>query len=192
LRFSCLLDSFLSARIGETFAPPCPPRRGRMGKVQPAYQFQWRDISFFSHKTPQAPAYHCSFSCPQQLMLALSLRTLTSNSRALSRLTSLHTHLAPQSSHTLRTMSTSIPKTMKGVQISKNGGTEVLEYVDMPVPSPGEGQVLIKNNIIGINYIDTYFRSGLYPAPNGFPLVLGREAAGMHISPLWFSSIYIL
>jgi hypothetical protein len=151
-----------------------------MGKVQPAYQFQWRDISFLSPRAPQAPAYHFSFSCPS-LMLALSLRSLTSNSRALSRLTSLYTHLAPQSVHTLRTMSTSIPKTMKGVQISKNGGTEVLEYVDMPVPSPGAGQVLIKNNIIGINYIDTYFRSGLYPAPNGFPLVLGREAAGKQI-----------
>ena len=67
---------------------------------------------------------------------------------------------------------------MKAVQINKNGGTEVLEYTDVPVPEVKEGQVLIKNNIIGLNYIDTYFRSGLYPPPAGFPLVLGREAAG--------------
>lgn len=66
---------------------------------------------------------------------------------------------------------------MKAVQIKKNGGVEVLEYVDVPVPTPGENQVLIKNEIIGINYIDTYFRSGLYPAPK-LPLTLGREAAG--------------
>jgi len=67
---------------------------------------------------------------------------------------------------------------MKAVQISRNGGTEVLEYTDIPVPEVKEGQVLIKNNIIGLNYIDTYFRSGLYPPPAGFPLTLGREAAG--------------
>ena len=67
---------------------------------------------------------------------------------------------------------------MKAVQINKNGGIEVLEYTDVPVPEIKEGQVLIKNNIIGLNYIDTYFRSGLYPPPAGFPLVLGREAAG--------------
>jgi len=66
---------------------------------------------------------------------------------------------------------------MKAIQIKKNGGVEVLEYVDIPTPTPGEGQVLIKNEIIGINYIDTYFRSGLYPAPK-LPLTLGREGAG--------------
>ncbi|KXL50060.1 hypothetical protein M433DRAFT_141418 [Acidomyces richmondensis BFW] len=67
---------------------------------------------------------------------------------------------------------------MKGVIIEKTGGTEVLQYkTDLPVPEPKEGQILVKNNFIGINYIDTYFRSGLYPAPN-FPYILGREAEG--------------
>ena len=50
----------------------------------------------------------------------------------------------------------SVPKTMKGVVIQKNGGTEVLEYkTDVPVPEVKEGEVLIKNDYIGINYIDT-------------------------------------
>ncbi len=57
-----------------------------------------------------------------------------------------------------RTMasSASVPKTMKGVSIAKTGGVEVLDYkTDMPVPSPKEGEVLVKNDFIGINYIDT-------------------------------------
>lgn len=70
-----------------------------------------------------------------------------------------------------------IPATMKAVQIAKNGGPEVLEYVDIPVPTPSAGQVLVKNHFSGINYIDTYFRSGLYAAPY-LPLPLGREASG--------------
>lgn len=53
-------------------------------------------------------------------------------------------------------MSSSIPKEMRGVSISKTGGVEVLDYrADMPVPEPKEGEVLIKNEYIGINYIDT-------------------------------------
>lgn len=52
--------------------------------------------------------------------------------------------------------SSSIPKTMSGVSIAKNGGVEVLEYkADLSVPEPKEGQVLVENDIIGINYIDT-------------------------------------
>ena len=70
-----------------------------------------------------------------------------------------------------------LPKTMKGVRISKTGGTEVLEYrTDLPVPNLKEGQVFVENEYIGINYIDTYFRTGLYPSP--MPLILGREASG--------------
>ncbi|KAF2491992.1 NAD(P)-binding protein [Lophium mytilinum] len=73
---------------------------------------------------------------------------------------------------------TQLPKTMKGVWIEKTGGTEVLQYkTDIPVPELKEGEVLVKNEYIGINYIDTYFRTGLYPPPN-FPYILGREGAG--------------
>jgi hypothetical protein len=54
-------------------------------------------------------------------------------------------------------MAISIPKTMKGVLVEKTGGVEVLEYkTDLPVPSPKEGEVLVKNDFIGINYIDTF------------------------------------
>jgi NADPH2:quinone reductase len=60
-------------------------------------------------------------------------------------------------------MATSIPKTMKGVQMSKTGGVEVLEYkTDLPVPTPKEGEVLVKNDFIGINYIDTYCSSPFF------------------------------
>jgi len=70
---------------------------------------------------------------------------------------------------------------MKGVQISKNGGTEVLEYkTDLSVPEPKEGEILVKNEYVGINYIDTYFRTGLYPSP--LPLILGREGEGEIVS----------
>ncbi|KAF1993158.1 NAD(P)-binding protein [Amniculicola lignicola CBS 123094] len=82
-----------------------------------------------------------------------------------------------------RKMSTSIevPKTMKAVQIDKNGGVEVLQYKDVPVPELKEGQVLVKNEFIGINYIDTYFRAGLYPLPHT-PYILGREGSGTVVS----------
>jgi NADPH2:quinone reductase len=50
----------------------------------------------------------------------------------------------------------SLPKTMKAVSIDKTGGTDVLQYkTDVPVPEPKEGEVLVKNEFIGINYIDT-------------------------------------
>ncbi|KAI0417389.1 hypothetical protein F5X98DRAFT_340711 [Xylaria grammica] len=71
-----------------------------------------------------------------------------------------------------------VPSTMKAVYINKAGGPEVLEYkTDVPVPTPIDGEILIKNDFVGINFIDTYFRSGLYKAPQ-FPYILGREAEG--------------
>ena len=64
------------------------------------------------------------------------------------------------------------------VRVHKNGGTEVLTYEDIQVPAPGPGQVRVKNHACGLNYIDTYFRSGLYPVAGGLPFVAGNEAAG--------------
>ena len=69
---------------------------------------------------------------------------------------------------------------MKGVRISRTGGTEVLEYIDLPVPELKDGEILVKNNYIGINYIDTYFRTGLYPS--SLPSILGREAESNIVS----------
>ena len=66
---------------------------------------------------------------------------------------------------------------MKAVIISKNGGPEVLEIKDIELDNPNSGEVLIKNEAIGLNYIDTYHRSGLYPLK--LPTGLGMEAAGV-------------
>lgn len=52
--------------------------------------------------------------------------------------------------------SSNIPKTMRGILIEQTGGVEVLQYrTDLPVPEPKEGELLVKNEYIGINYIDT-------------------------------------
>lgn len=65
----------------------------------------------------------------------------------------------------------------KRIQFSQHGGPEVMQVVDVDVPQPAAGEVLVENKAIGINYIDTYVRSGLYPAP--LPSGLGTEAAGV-------------
>lgn len=66
----------------------------------------------------------------------------------------------------------------KAILVRRNGGPEVLEYADIEVGRPGPGEALVRHDAIGLNFIDVYFRSGLYPAPNGFPLVPGNEGAG--------------
>ncbi|WP_249678711.1 NADPH:quinone reductase [Pseudomonas abieticivorans] len=66
----------------------------------------------------------------------------------------------------------------KRIQFSKHGGPEVLEFVDFQPSEPGPNQVRVRNKAIGLNYIDTYFRSGLYPAPS-LPSGQGTEAAGV-------------
>ncbi|WP_426150972.1 NADPH:quinone reductase [Pseudomonas sp. DC3000-4b1] len=64
------------------------------------------------------------------------------------------------------------------IQFSSNGGPEVLELVEFKPSEPGPLEIRVRNHAIGLNYIDTYYRSGLYPAP-GFPSGLGTEAAGV-------------
>src|SRR5262249_12823371 len=64
------------------------------------------------------------------------------------------------------------------VRVHKYGGPEVLTFEEVEAPAPGPGQVRIKNHACGINYIDTYFRSGLYPSPTGLPFISGNEGAG--------------
>ena len=64
------------------------------------------------------------------------------------------------------------------IQLSQHGGPEVLEQVDVPVAAPGAGEVRVRNHAIGLNFIDTYFRSGLY-APPSLPSGLGTEGAGV-------------
>lgn len=64
----------------------------------------------------------------------------------------------------------------KLIQISDNGGPEVMQYVDVTLGDPGAGEVKIKHGAIGVNFVDTYFRTGLYKQP--LPGRLGSEAAG--------------
>jgi NADPH2:quinone reductase len=64
------------------------------------------------------------------------------------------------------------------VRVHKTGGPEVLTLDDIEIPAPGQGQIKIRQHAIGVNFIDTYFRIGLYPSPVGMPFVAGNEGAG--------------
>ena len=66
---------------------------------------------------------------------------------------------------------------MQSIEIKKTGGPEVLEVKDIKLGDPKEGEVLIRQSAIGLNYIDTYHRSGLYPLP--LPSGIGLEASGI-------------
>jgi len=65
---------------------------------------------------------------------------------------------------------------MNAIQIQETGGPEVLKLVELPIPTPGPGQVLIRVEAIGVNFIEIYFRKGQYKAT--FPMTPGSEAAG--------------
>ncbi len=64
------------------------------------------------------------------------------------------------------------------VRVHKFGGPEVLTYEEVAVPPPGPGQIRVKQYACGVNFVDAYFRMGLYPTPGGLPFVIGNEAAG--------------
>jgi NADPH2:quinone reductase len=66
---------------------------------------------------------------------------------------------------------------MKAIRIHSLGGPEVLRFEDAPDPQPGEGQALVRVEATGVNYVDVYFRTGLYKGP-ALPFVPGQEAAG--------------
>jgi NADPH2:quinone reductase len=63
------------------------------------------------------------------------------------------------------------------VRVHKHGGPEVLTYEEVDVPAPGQNQVRVRQHACGVNFIDTYFRSGLYKAPV-MPFIAGNEGAG--------------
>ena len=67
---------------------------------------------------------------------------------------------------------------MKMIQFAKTGGPEVMQLVDVELPPPLTGEVQMRHTAIGLNYIDTYYRSGLYPTA-AMPSGLGNEAAGV-------------
>jgi NADPH2:quinone reductase len=64
------------------------------------------------------------------------------------------------------------------VRVHKTGGPEVLTFEQIEIGAPGQGQIKLKQHACGVNYIDTYFRMGMYPSPVGLPFVSGNEGAG--------------
>ena len=65
----------------------------------------------------------------------------------------------------------------KAIRIHAPGGPEVMHWEEVPKPEPGPGEALVRHAAVGLNYIDVYFRSGLYKAPS-LPIIIGMEGAG--------------
>jgi len=66
---------------------------------------------------------------------------------------------------------------MKAIRFERTGGPEVLQWTDVAVGNPGHGEVRLRQTAVGVNFIDTYHRTGLYPLP--LPSGIGQEAAGV-------------
>jgi NADPH2:quinone reductase len=69
----------------------------------------------------------------------------------------------------------------RAIRIHRYGGPEVLQWEEVALGPPGPGEVLVRHTAIGVNFIDIYNRTGLYPLPS-LPAVLGREAAGIVVA----------
>ncbi|HEX9149152.1 MAG TPA: alcohol dehydrogenase catalytic domain-containing protein, partial [Thermoanaerobaculia bacterium] len=65
---------------------------------------------------------------------------------------------------------------MKAIRVDQPGGPEAMRLAEVPDPKPREGEVLVRNEAAGVNFIDVYHRSGAYPLT--FPLIPGQEGAG--------------
>lgn len=70
--------------------------------------------------------------------------------------------------------------TTDAIRITRTGGPEVLELASVDLPAPGPGEAQVRHEAVGVNYVDTYHRSGLYPLP--LPTGLGVEAAGVVVA----------
>ncbi|MEM8701251.1 MAG: quinone oxidoreductase [Pseudomonadota bacterium] len=68
---------------------------------------------------------------------------------------------------------------VQAIRVHETGGPEVMRWEHVDVGEPGPGEARIRHTAIGLNFIDTYFRSGLYPAPSGTPFSPGNEGAGI-------------
>lgn len=71
---------------------------------------------------------------------------------------------------------------VQGIRVHQTGGPEVLVYESFDLAPPKPGEARVRHTAIGLNFIDCYFRSGLYPAPAGLPLVPGNEGAGVVVA----------
>ncbi len=65
------------------------------------------------------------------------------------------------------------------ILIDKAGGPEIMRWAEVDVGKPGPGEALIRHTAIGVNFVDIYYRKGVYKPPAGFPLINGQEAAGV-------------
>lgn len=96
---------------------------------------------------------HCASIIASSRLQQLSRHTVTGVQAARSQIRKMAT--------------TTVPKTQKGVIIEKNGGTEVLQYkTDLEVPTPGEGEILVKNEYVGVNFIDTFVSLFIFSSPH--------------------------
>ncbi|XYK81043.1 MAG: quinone oxidoreductase family protein [Labrenzia sp.] len=68
---------------------------------------------------------------------------------------------------------------VQAIRVHETGSADVLTWEHVEVGEPGPGEARIRHTAIGLNFIDTYFRSGLYPAPDGVPFIPGNEGAGI-------------
>jgi NADPH:quinone reductase len=68
---------------------------------------------------------------------------------------------------------------VKAVRVHAQGGVDVLRYEDIDIGPPGKGEARIRHTAIGLNFLDVYYRNGIYAPPAGLPLTLGNEAAGV-------------
>lgn len=69
----------------------------------------------------------------------------------------------------------------KAIRIHAQGGPEVMSYEDVTLPPPGPGEVRIRHHAIGVNFLDVYYRKGVYPAPS-LPFTPGNEGAGQVVA----------
>lgn len=98
--------------------------------------------------------------------------------KAIPRLQAISRSLKPASTTLIKPFHTTTTSfTMKAVVYDKTGDSSVLHVADLPKPTPGPADALINIEYAGINFIDIYFRTGLYPTP--FPAITGREGAGV-------------
>ncbi|MEH6724638.1 MAG: quinone oxidoreductase [Hyphomicrobiales bacterium] len=67
----------------------------------------------------------------------------------------------------------------KAIVVRETGGPEVLKYETIELADPRQGEALVRHTAIGVNFIDVYFRTGLYPSPTGMPFIPGNEGAGV-------------
>src|SRR4051812_10020574 len=67
----------------------------------------------------------------------------------------------------------------KAMVIDETGGPEVMRWTDVPDVEPGPGEIRVRQHAVGVNFIDVYFRTGLYKPPGGLPFVPGMEGAGV-------------